>query len=602
MADKIVRIVADTTKYQKGINDAKRSLSGFNSAGSVGTKALQGMMGAFKIMIPALSLATTGLAALKKGIGATQTTADAFKITLHSLKGVTDNFFTSINQGNLNVFVRNLKEAASAAREAAQWVDQFGNTQMSYNYATASIREQIQEQRTVIARESGTSPAERQAAAQELQRLLEEWRQAGNVYAETALKKISSEISSKSMGLIGTDQISAETIDKVFRIDAQADYAEQRKELASEYSEYLYRLKEIEDRFMTRINALNPKTSMAMAGGLPVLQDVRTTEAQNKLRAEMDAAKKALAAQYETPIVFNALLEVDTDEELQKAMSTMQEIYNSGRLIDKTAKTINSDIKQMNDDLAKTQTLVRSSMSALSAPSVGGLKGFAAKEEPKKQAVTYAMSYVPEAISGGTDYSGVMSSLNGLTGQLNTKQLADYNEQLLKIGQRREMIDSLAGSFAALGMAIQGTGSDALAAAGAIVQMVAQIVPAMTTLFASSSAAGTAEAVAETPTLAGKIAAIATVTASIIGMVSTFKNIQFAEGGIVPGSDFTDGITARVSSGEMVLNAHDQRNLYESIKSGSIGGGGGRSYITGEQLVTVINNYGRRTGRGEILR
>ena len=78
---------------------------------------------------------------------------------------------------------------------------------------------------------------------------------------------------------------------------------------------------------------------------------------------------------------------------------------------------------------------------------------------------------------------------------------------------------------------------------------------------------------------------------------------SFAEGGFVPGHNYMDGITARVSSGEMIMNEADQKRLYDSIHSGNLGnGGGGRAIVTGEQIVTVINNYGKRTGKGVILK
>ena len=63
-----------------------------------------------------------------------------------------------------------------------------------------------------------------------------------------------------------------------------------------------------------------------------------------------------------------------------------------------------------------------------------------------------------------------------------------------------------------------------------------------------------------------------------------------------------DGITARVSSGEMIMNEADQKKLYNAIHSGNLGGGGSKTVVTGEQIVTVINNYGKRTGKGVILK
>ena len=51
-----------------------------------------------------------------------------------------------------------------------------------------------------------------------------------------------------------------------------------------------------------------------------------------------------------------------------------------------------------------------------------------------------------------------------------------------------------------------------------------------------------------------------------------------ADGGLVPGNSFTgDKLTARVNSGEMILNRGQQQNLFDMIKSGQ-GGGGNVTY------------------------
>lgn len=185
-----------------------------------------------------------------------------------------------------------------------------------------------------------------------------------------------------------------------------------------------------------------------------------------------------------------------------------------------------------------------------------------------------------------------------------TSNLDNVNKRVDSLTGKTSAVSELAGAFGQLGSAMSGAGGDAFTAAGAIMQAVASAAPAFVTLTSSAATAAGAEAVAETPTLAGKIAAAATITATLISLVSTLKNVgSYAEGGIIPGHNFTDGITARVSSGEMVINEADQKRLYDSIHSGNFNrGGGGNSVITGEQIVTVINSYGRRTGRGEILR
>ena len=89
--------------------------------------------------------------------------------------------------------------------------------------------------------------------------------------------------------------------------------------------------------------------------------------------------------------------------------------------------------------------------------------------------------------------------------------------------------------------------------------------------------------------------------ASVLAAIMNTPN--FAEGGFVPGHNYMDGITARVSSGEMIMNEADQKKLYNAIHSGNLGGGGAsKAIVTGEQIVTVVNNYGKRTGKGVILK
>ena len=91
--------------------------------------------------------------------------------------------------------------------------------------------------------------------------------------------------------------------------------------------------------------------------------------------------------------------------------------------------------------------------------------------------------------------------------------------------------------------------------------------------------------------------------AGIASALAAFASIpSFAEGGVVPGVNFRDGVAARLSSGEMVINPHDQKKLYDSIRRGEMGGGGGRAIVTGEQIVLAVNNYGKRSGKGILIK
>lgn len=102
----------------------------------------------------------------------------------------------------------------------------------------------------------------------------------------------------------------------------------------------------------------------------------------------------------------------------------------------------------------------------------------------------------------------------------------------------------------------------------------------------ANTAVGAAKALAEGgaftgPALAAMIAAAGGIQlASIIAA----KPIPpaFATGGIVPGTAYTgDRVTSLLNSGEMILNAGQQRNLFDSINSGELG--------RGDQRIQVFN-------------
>lgn len=95
--------------------------------------------------------------------------------------------------------------------------------------------------------------------------------------------------------------------------------------------------------------------------------------------------------------------------------------------------------------------------------------------------------------------------------------------------------------------------------------------------------------------IAGAAAGIATLT-SVVSQISKFEN-----GGIV-GGNYTqsDRILVRANAGEMILNKHQQSNLYNAIANNNLGGGVNETVkfkIQGQELVGVLNNYNRKMGK-----
>lgn len=97
--------------------------------------------------------------------------------------------------------------------------------------------------------------------------------------------------------------------------------------------------------------------------------------------------------------------------------------------------------------------------------------------------------------------------------------------------------------------------------------------------------------------------------ANVAIMEGTLRSLsalsKFAGGGIVGGNSYSgDKLIARVNSGEMILNSRQQRNLFNAINSGDIGGNSTPSItwrIKGADLYGTLKNYQKIKGKSGII-
>jgi hypothetical protein len=74
-----------------------------------------------------------------------------------------------------------------------------------------------------------------------------------------------------------------------------------------------------------------------------------------------------------------------------------------------------------------------------------------------------------------------------------------------------------------------------------------------------------------------------------------------ANGMVIPGNNYSDNVPILASSGELILNKAAQGNLASQLSGGTLGDLNLSAIIRGEQIRLVLNNNGRRTGRGEYV-
>lgn len=214
---------------------------------------------------------------------------------------------------------------------------------------------------------------------------------------------------------------------------------------------------------------------------------------------------------------------------------------------------------------------------------------------------------IAEQIGKGIDvpdsaWEGIMDGYNELRDEIG----ADPIKINLKTGNKEDGAakevkndwKDAAGAVQSLGAALQGIEDPAAKVMGIVAQAIATVA-----LTFSKSLSGTV-----TPW--DWIAAAAAGTATMISTITAIKSATkggFAEGGIVPGNSFS-GDNLRLSdygvnSGELILNRAQQNNIADQLRERDSGGSmsGGLPYVTGEKIVLGINNWGRSTGRGQLV-
>ena len=165
--------------------------------------------------------------------------------------------------------------------------------------------------------------------------------------------------------------------------------------------------------------------------------------------------------------------------------------------------------------------------------------------------------------------------------------------------------EMLAATKQAEGLATQTASAAAVEAA--TTQTAAQTAQVTTAIAANAALAKSAQVLMASQATAAyaaiPFAGIGLAAKQISGMKALIVGASaFARGGIVGGNDYHDNTIARVSSGEMILNGRQQRNLFNSINRNELGSGGAQRIeivgrLRGSDIYFSQRNDSSRHGR-----
>ena len=562
MSDILTRLLLDTKDYDAKIGKAKGGAQALASElGGAMVGAATKLAGAF--------VAVSGAASTFEGImRGSQTTSDEFDRIMRSAKTTVDSFFTAISTGDFSSFNRGLDDIISRARIANDALDQLGNTTMSYGYFNTKNQADFAEAITVL-RDKNATTAEKEAAKATADRILGSQKEITE-----QLRKRSEEAAAALVtegNTLGLNNIKRLDIDKVLGLDVSAMGSDEKAALAARYEEYtkLYNQAVSRNRVTTTMN-------------------VSGVGAISQSTVDYDAVAREMANvtnEYQDAILYNEILVRKSDDWLKNLIG----IYSAS---DNAVRGLASMEKMLN----------RATQSETGGGSSGGSKK---KELPVVVGqVAYDTDLGRKVLKwmNGEDIPVIKVPIEIEGEDIEEAPLPITKQSVKDVNDYVSSINALSNVMTALNTQTVEGAAGWLSWAGSLMTASAMAVDSIRKVVAAKTAEGAASAgasAAQTPFVGWML-----VGGAVLGALAAFANIpSFAEGGVVPGANFRDGIAARLSSGEMVINPADQKRLFDSIHSGNVGGGGSsRSVITGEQIVTVVNNYGRRTGRGTILK
>lgn len=609
MADLITRLLLNTQQFDQNLGTSSKQIQGFQQ--KINTFS-SGAIGAFSKLAGGVGLALGGIEAFNKAIGSTQTTGDAFAITVGAAKDSIDVFFRSLVSGDWTPFQNGIAATYANLKEFQLLLDELDDKKLSLGYIKAEDTRDLARFEE-IAKDTTRSYEDRINAVQNYEGVVNHLNKRTQETINLEMKALNTRYSAKSGLKIGDSDL------KYFVKNTNFS-GELTSEASSKYKEYI-RLKNEADKlarsaeYDAKQNGYNPSKGVQKeyADKLRVLELYRKENEflikQGWLAEEGDEGRKS------------------TFETLKQQLQVEEEIYRQQIKADKLRRTVTKG--DTDDILLKSSKGSKSNKTTVN-PSSGSIaydqkslaelkKKFenetnegvraglrkAIELEEIKLKIKIDGSNLEELKSNGIKSTGKSIKGDLASGAIKIKGVDpsviesnySYSDSLNTVATQLNTITNLTGEGAAAWVNWASTLMTSIATAIPMIAALTTAKNAEATANAKAAATGAASSVAAIPIL-GPIMAVA----AIGSIIAAFASIpKFASGGIIGGSSFIgDNMIARVNSGEMILNGTQQRNLFNLLDGkGNVAGSSGEVVfkMSGKDLVGVLNNQMSKTNK-----
>lgn len=588
---------ATMQKLSKNLQDAKRENDAF-------IKTIKGGATAAVAYATAIAGVNSASEIFRKVIDSSQSATDEWGRTMAACTSAVDTFFESLIQGNFDRFLTGLGDMITKARDAYDAMDALGSLNIVANYRIQKIRTEQAELRRKIRYGEGDTEAHKKRLREtqsEMDSIVSQQVESTRAAALAQLKAVT-----------GADDRQAKKI---------LDAVENNPNLL---------VQDVVGQWAKDLEKENPYLS----GGQVSLEKLGSSVgwAQTAYGVGMNLIKTdpAVRSDYNVYTAFSQSSDPKLQSSIDLFLRTKQlEESNSSRKVEQL-ETLNykrpvinppkdnlddpeleipKDFSPLRFNKTKSKKELKTQLSAWQGKlDEATTWGEASRAQEMIDNIRKELEIQPIALRlemSTKDVATIKANMDSLTesirnsikpleitpgGEKMFKPLEDANKEVKDISGG---VNATVGAFGNLGAAMQSLEDPSAQVAGLVMQAVANV------------AATFAKSLAGTVTPWDWIAAAIAGTATMISTITAIKSAtsgSYADGGVVSGnSRMGDAIPVMANAGEVILNASQQQNLAAQLEPRDERGGSVRSVISGEQIVTVVNAYGRRTHRGEIL-
>lgn len=562
--DLVIRMKTDSKNFNDGIDKAKGKIKSFGNEGKGAMNGFSSAIGVASKAFAALGIAVGAKNLFMSFINSTESMSDTFNNEIGAMKDGWKDFLWQVNTANFSGF----DNLITKARKAREELDALGDASALFDLSTSKLSTDMEDLLNTIQKKKKKGE-DYSGEVEQYNQLLKEYKKSGQLKQDKTISSLQALFDRKGFNL-GDMGLGGKGVDGYLELAMTA-----REAAAGVYDDVIKQYREARDKTAT--------------GDLKEEGDWVYSEPHDYLG---ELQKEKGFAWVQRAKILSDLADITTEEKNQ-IDALLKDYYATDRAIIQQDRKLN---RYLETETNGTKTINTDKPIRVKVELIPELKSKEFEGELK-------LSHYLDPNSPNAAMPLDEDMLNNWMAEYELKML-EFHDKWDDIITKTNAYGQALGNVASIFNNLASMATDDspwkrfLTILGSVASGIMSLVQTYTSLVAVESVAQAIESGKGIPfpyNLIAIAAAGAAITGIIATIVATAKSTNFAQGGIVGGNDYHDGIHANLSTGEMVLNKNQQTRLWAMIQSG---GSGGRAEnvvfkIAGEDLVGVIDNYNK---------